>query len=171
MCGVTLENWRLCVQNDAYEVSDLGNVRRVKPAKGAKVGKILRPGYLKAGGYAIVALSTDAKPKTYAVHLLVAAAFLDGFGEACLQVAHSDGNPRNNALSNLRMATPKENCADQLIHGTRSRGSHRPLAKLSEAQIQTIRADQRISRLIAKEYGVSRQLIDGIKNGVRWAHV
>ena len=139
-----MEVWKTCASNENYEVSNLGSVRRVTKTKGAKPGLILKQATTK-NGYRKVSLSSGSEVVTHLVHRLVAEAWLPDF-DFDRQVAHNDGNPSNNKASNLRMATPKENSADTLRHGTRSLGSRRPMAKLSEEQVILIRADQRKHR-------------------------
>lgn len=79
-------------------------------------GKKLKP--IPTGkGYLGVNLPESGKYKRYLIHRLVLAAFVgpcpDGM-EGC----HSDGNPENNALENLRWDTPSANARDRIHHGT-----------------------------------------------------
>ena len=69
-----MENWKPIEGFPGYDVSDLGRVRRVAVARGATVGKLLRPSFDK-GGYLHVSLSKDDKKTTKQVHGLVARAF------------------------------------------------------------------------------------------------
>ena len=43
-------------------------------------------------------------------------------------------------------------------------------AKLTLEQVNAIRKDDRLQRIIAEEYGVKQSLISRIKNGIRWQH-
>jgi hypothetical protein len=80
------------------------------------------------------------------------------------EAAHSCGkghvgciNPRH-----LRWATPKENNADRLIHGTDLRGERNHLAKLAEADVREIRRlalEGMTQRAIARQYEVSEPAI------------
>lgn len=154
-----------------YEVSSLGRVRRSgHPNKGARVGHVLKPG-ATSGGRQMVVLRKDGKSHAKLVSRLVCEAFHGPPPCDRPQAAHGDGNVLNNAAQNLRWASAVENMADTIAHGTRSWGSKRPLAKLSEADIVAIRNDCRYGHQIAGDYGVCRQLIDGIRNGKRWKHV
>src|SRR5688500_14345686 len=65
------ETWLPCVSAPAYEVSDLGGVRR----RGSTVP--LRP-HRQASGYRTVVLAVDGKPICRGVHVLVAEAHLLG---------------------------------------------------------------------------------------------
>lgn len=115
------EIWKPVVgYEDEYEVSNLGQVRRVKAAQGAKVGAILAQQELKKrGGYLSVGLSkAGAAKKRITVHRIVAMAFL-GPTELPL-VRHIDGNPKNNNVDNLRFGTPFENARDRVRHGRSS---------------------------------------------------
>lgn len=77
-------------------------------------------------------------------------------------------NPRH-----MRWATPAENQADRLLHGTDLRGEAAPWSKLTEAQVIEIRAlsSHTLRRDIAARFGVSTSAIDLIVNGKRWTHV
>ena len=59
----------------AYEVSDLGRVRRATPACGATVGKVLKP-FVNSRGYVRVNLYRNRKGISTFVHRLVAEAFI-----------------------------------------------------------------------------------------------
>jgi hypothetical protein len=64
----------------------------------------------------------------------------------------------------MRDMTEKSRTADRA-------GESNGNAKLTEADIPTIRADKRIQRVIAAEYGVSPQHIERIKNRKTWKHI
>lgn len=63
------------------------------------------------GHYPNVRLSDYGKLKTYRIHRLMGMAFLDLKPE--MEVDHIDGNPFNNHISNLRIATRSQNCYNQ----------------------------------------------------------
>ena len=94
-----IERWRAVPGYDAYEVSDLGRVRRGP--------RVLRD-QPHNGGYRHVQLWTDGKPRTGLLHVLVARAFI-GPTPADHDVNHIDGDKSNNTLSNLEYATRSEN--------------------------------------------------------------
>jgi hypothetical protein len=109
---------------DLYEVSSCGRVRgmdRTIYYKDGRVrfyrGVILKGATHRTGGYPLVNLSRDHKPKGFAVHQLVALAFIGPRPEG-QEVRHWDGNPLNNNVSNLLYGTPVENAQDKLRHGT-----------------------------------------------------
>jgi hypothetical protein len=106
-----------------YEISSLGNVRsldrRVWSARGfwaALKGRVIRPAALPTG-HLHVLLRHDGKRSNRQVHRMVLEAFVgpcpDGM-EAC----HGDGDPANNALSNLRWDSRSANLKDAVRHGT-----------------------------------------------------
>lgn len=93
----------------ANENGDIISVERyVKHVKGGV--QILRSRKLSKfknkSGYVTVALSKEGKVKTQYVHRLVISAFK---GISDLVVDHIDGNRSNNALSNLRYCTQRDN--------------------------------------------------------------
>lgn len=89
------------------------------------------------------------------------------------EAAHSCGkgheacvNPRH-----LRWATPVENAADRVIHGTEVRGSAKPGAKLTESDVLAIRAlkGSATQREIGDRFGVDGETVGNIHRGETWA--
>jgi hypothetical protein len=75
---------------------------------------------------------------------------------------HSDGNPENNALENLRWGSPSENNRDAVAHGTL------PNRKLSADDAVEIFHSQKSSRELAVIYGVTQQHVGEIRAGRCW---
>jgi hypothetical protein len=114
------ENWRPVLGFDGfYEVSDLGRVRSLRTSRGIRViPKVLKQQERK-GGYLHVVLKSKTDKRLRLVHQLVLESFI-GTKPSGKQCAHGDGKRQNNVLGNLRWATPKENSADRMKHGTTS---------------------------------------------------
>lgn len=99
-----------------YEISNIGRVRSVNKqvfngfAYYERKGHVLAP-HLRPNGYYSAMLYKDGKYKCFAVHRLVALAFLPN-PENKPFIDHIDGNPQNNKLENLRWCTQKENMAN-----------------------------------------------------------
>jgi len=91
------------------------------------------------------------------------------------QVAHSCGNASCWAGEHLRWATPAENEADKIAHGTAHVGARHPMAKLSDSDVLTIRRrfeDEDITKTaLAKEYDVTVQTIHNIIKRRNWTHI
>lgn len=88
------------------------------------------------------------------------------------EAAHNCGNGHLGCVNggHLRWATPKENHADKLIHGTHDRGERNSQAKLTEADVAAIRSRVGISyQQIAKQFGVSATTVWRVKRRLRWA--
>lgn len=115
------EIWRPIPINelqDRYEVSNFGNIRSLDriDCKGQhRKGRLLST--KKDKGYLRCTLSIDGKLKTYAIHRLVAQAFIPN-PDNLPQVNHKDecktknyaGTPENNFEDgNLEWVTPKQN--------------------------------------------------------------
>lgn len=91
------------------------------------------------------------------------------------QVAHNCGRGRDGCVNrmHLRWATPKENTADKLVHGTALRGSLHPRAKITESKVREIRklAEVLPQNDIAKMFGLGKTTVGKIVNRLTWAHV
>ncbi|WP_181008468.1 NUMOD4 domain-containing protein [Sphingomonas montanisoli] len=159
-----------------YEVSNLGRVRRDlnTPARGISVpGHVLQR--VDAGqGYDIVSLCRDGVTTNWRVHRLVLIAFCGPEPFDGAQACHNDGQPKNCALTNLRWASPIDNQADRVRHGTDCRGEAVYGAVLTEEKVRQIRAriaQRERNRPIAEDYGVSISTIHLIRHNRIWRHV
>ena len=106
-----------------YEVSDLGRIRTVPRTVAIGSGhrqipQRIRKQFPTKAGYMIVVLSRGNEVRSLTVHSLVLTAFVGPRPEG-LEACHSDGDKRNNALSNLRWDTKHANYLDAVRIGTR----------------------------------------------------
>jgi len=166
--------WRNIPGIEEYQISDLGQVRRIKKAHGAKTGRHLAAWINKQTGYPSVSMHINNKRVNETIHKLVALAFLGLPPSGKHVVAHNDGSKTNNHWTNLRWDTPKGNMADTLIHGTHNRGSNNGQSKLDAFTVKVIRrlVMAKIPHsFIAREFGICRQTVGDIKNRRRWAHL
>jgi len=132
---------------------------RLKPGTGTK-------------GHRYVNLHRDGKQHCRYVHHLILEAFVGPCPNG-MEACHNDGNPSNNALSNLRWDTPKSNNADKLAHGTLLFGSAMPHAKLNEAKVAEIKALDKMGlsrREIGARFGIGPNYVGSIVRGKRWVH-
>lgn len=159
-----MATWITCADFPDYEISDDAVVRRRVTRNYIPAGRVIRQ-WKDKNGYLRVALKyAPGKQKKVPVHTLVCVAF-HGPRPDGQQVAHSDGNKENNAPSNLRWATAKENMGDTLAHGSRVWGSRHYRAKLSDADVATIlhlRSSGVTIRELAARFGVHKTTISGI---------
>lgn len=159
-----------------YEASNLGNVRKDIASSNRSLGiagKILKPSANKFG-YQHISLSKNGVVKTHRVAKVILSAFCGDKPFEKAHVAHNDGNPSNNKLTNLRWATALENQYDVLRHGNRCNGEDVFGAKLKADDI--IRIRQRIlngerNKPIAEDFGVSISTIHLIRHNRIWRHV
>lgn len=106
------EEWRAVSIAPEYEVSSLG---RVKSHKG-RAPRILRPCINPLGYHNHTLYTADGRIFTTA-HVLVMTEFVGPRPEG-MDIRHIDGDPGNNALSNLAYGTHSENMRDKRRHGT-----------------------------------------------------
>jgi hypothetical protein len=163
------EQWRTIKSHPAYEVSDHGRVRRQTSGRGAIPGRVLR--YRPSTkGYARAALHDENGRHDVLVHVLVLTTFVGPRPTPNHQVNHRDGDKSNNHVSNLEWATPKENNQHAWDTGLQKPrpGTLNGRARLTEADVQAIRASTEADRKIAPRYGVSRSLIGQIRRRETW---
>lgn len=174
-----VENWRPIAGWPGYEVSDCGNVRSFKRSSSGRkfVARYDLPSRDKKqrllNGYPAVVLSDNGKKKDALVHSLVLEAFVSSRPEG-MQAAHNDGNKRNNTVANLRWATPVENNADKIAHGTHQVGVKATNVKLSEDSVREIRrlyAEGVSAKKLSATFGTCLGNIWNIVLRLSWSHI
>lgn len=161
---------------ELYEISSIGRLRRKSASKMAPAGYVLKCS-LDVDGYPRYRLSKRRKYWTVKAHRLVALAFLGPPPFPNAQVAHFDGNKRNNNVSNLRWATQKENAADNVRLGV-AHGAHRGvehhLARLSTDTVVRLRCLVAFGSSIvdaAKAFGLHKMTAYDAIVGKTWSHI
>lgn len=161
-----------------YEVSNKGRVRSLKFVHLHGIPRLLKTNLSKKipnkQQYVNVSLGIGKGRTQKSVHRLVLIAFVSPPPSKTHQGAHRDGNAVNNWVTNLRWATPVENEADKLLHGTRCQGESHGKAVLTEKQVREIRAVKPYKNWAADlsaKYGVQRAAIYKIRSGYRWSSV
>lgn len=167
-----MEIWKPVVGHEQwYEVSNLGRVKRVKPAGGARVGVCLKP-FPNNSGYYRVFPCINGKNITCYIHHLVALAFLgprpDGH-----DINHKDGCKTNNSADNLEYVTRTENHLHAIENGLWRLGEKHYNSKLTEPEIVRIRSLSHFMphSHIAELFNVHRSTIYEIVQRKIWKHV
>lgn len=156
---------------DKYFISDDGKVYSDKYNERREL--IPRKNYK---GYLYVNLCKNGKYKSKMIHRLVAKYFLENYSDN-LQVNHIDGNKENNNFSNLEMVTQSEN----MLHAFRTglnvslKGEEHWCSKLTEKEVKEIREKYipyvYTQKMLAEEYGVSKDEIKLIVGRQKWKHI
>lgn len=167
--------WRPVPAHPAYEVSERGEVRRTFTFRHYRAGMLLKQKPNRTG-YMVVTLSTDGERRDVFAHRLVALAFVGPPPTAKHQVAHGDGNPKNNRWQNLRWATASENALDRRSHGTvpDRKGEKHPMARLTDELVFAMRrrrGEGAYFREIAKEFGIPKLTVYDAVTGKTWGHI
>jgi hypothetical protein len=167
------ERWVACREfPDHYEVSDCGQVRRIKAGMGARRGRPRKQVRHKIG-YMQCMLSVGNRCYMRSVHRLVADAFLGPIPPG-LVVNHKNGVKHDNRLANLEIVTLGENRAHSYrVLGVKpNRGKIGPAhdrAKFGTDVVLAIRSAFNSGKAngpaLAEKYGVSRQTIYRIARG------
>lgn len=89
---------------------------------------------------------------------------------------HICDNPACVNIEHMRLGTHAENMADMRAKGRhrwgrRPRGTEVNTNKLTPEQVLAIRADSRSGPQIARDYGVSKTLVNLIKKRKTWRHL
>jgi hypothetical protein len=92
------------------------------------------------------------------------------FGEfdKALWVLHKCDNPICTNPTHLYLGTRADNMRDMVDRARQPRGERARLSKLKLAQVKLIWLDDRPARIVAQDYGITRQTVRDIKNGKTW---
>lgn len=161
------EIWKMIENFPAYEVSSLGRVRNIIGSRRFPPGHVLKSRPKTDGPYLVIGLFKDGRRYPFAVHRLVMDAFV-GIRPEGYDRSHIDGDPTNNAVSNLTFEPASKNNSRKYGHGTGQRGSRGTNAKLTDEQVAAIRSDNRKSGALAKLYGCNRSTINRIRSKKTW---
>lgn len=157
-----------------YEVSDSGRVRRSQPGRNTFPGRVLKPKTDK-DGYLVVGLRNRGPQWNVAVSRLVALGFHGSPPTDEHEAAHADGDKNHNVPGNIYWATPAENCADNVAHGTQVHGEDQHLAKLTATKVVAMRRQRRATgasySVLGAEYGVTARTAWLACTGQTWARV
>ena len=144
-----MEQWKQIQEVPEYEISDQGCLRRGT--------RILNP-HLNRRGYRKAQLWQGGKRvASKKIHTLVLEAFV-GPRPRNMECRHLDGNPENNAISNLRWGTWAENHQDALGHGRR-------MDKLTKDDATEIRQSSESIHELSRRFKVCRKHIRDIRSG------
>lgn len=156
-----------------FEASSDGRIRRIiKTRYNQKLGEITLSDN-PSNRYLKCALVLNGKLKRFSVHRLILLAFR-GPCPTGMEGAHLNGNTKDNRIENLAYKTKLENEADKIAHGTRPRGEHVGVSRLTAGRVRLIRSDLRkgITAIkLAEQYGVNPSTISQIRHGKTWRHV
>lgn len=74
-------------------------------------------------------------------------------------------------IEHLFLGTNADNIADKVAKGRQARGERAGGAKLTEADVRTIRAGEGPQREVASRFGICQQTVSEIRLGEKWKHV
>ena len=171
--SISEPEWRPIPDWSHYEVSEWGDIRRVKAWRTRKPGAVLAP-FFRNNGYVQIVLYTNGHARRFLIHRLVAFTFLGPQPTPLHEVAHLNGNGRNNHYSNLCWMLHRENEAHKALHGTLRRGSQVGTALLDEPKVRLIKSLLQMGKsrqALAQRFGVSASTIRQISQNTTWRHV
>lgn len=159
------EEWRdIPGYEGLYQVSNIGNVKRLKSGEIAKQ----QP---NEKGYLRISLYRDRKYQLARIHRLVLLTFI-GAPSAGMVVNHKNGVKSDNRLENLEYITQKENVRHSIeILGKGQLGEGHHNHKLTESDVQEIRHLLKcglLHREISERFDVVPSTIGWIARGVTW---
>lgn len=160
-------DWRFCVENDCYAVTNCGSILRVCRRQKSKSGNVISKyetvvlkGSIDKYGYVVYKMSIDGIKKHVKGHRLVLNAYC---GESELQANHIDGVKTNNNIENLEWVTALENNNHAVKTGLwkPKKGINQKLHPSNYVAIYFMIKHLGVKRaVIAEKNKVSRQTID-----------
>lgn len=134
-------------------------------------GCILWEGRLNPGGYGRISMRVG-KRRWWMAHRIAYELASGPIPDGLLVMHRCDVRNCVNP-DHLRLGTQSDNIRDMYAKGRDNcpRGVDRRGAKLNPAKVLAIRADPRIQREIAADYGISQSVVAEVRQGKAWAHV
>lgn len=177
---LSTEEWRPVVGYEGwYSVSNLGRVRRERPASCTRAGRLLKPQRnqgprserARHAYYFVRLYRGDGVQRPAYVAALVAAAFIgprpDGY-----EVNHKDENKLNNRATNLEYLTKLQNARHSAASSCGERASN---VRLTADQVRAIRREYAAGGTsypkLGRKYGCTHQSIYDIVRRKNWKSV
>lgn len=161
-----------------YEVSNMGQVRRIGKSRGARVGHSLTPTQGGEGGKYLKLVFGRRGIKDY-VHRIVARAFWGAPPSSRHEVNHKNGDTKDNRAENLEWVTRSENN----MHSYRMLGRTASVpigekqwnSKLTEADVRDIRdlwaTGGYTQSQLASQFGVLQTTVSRLVLRQSWKHI
>lgn len=169
-----MTEWRTIPSYPDFQASAEGHIRRrVGVVHGKKAGDLLCEDRSKKG-YLIVTLRVNGRSRRRGINRLVCEAFHGHSPDSGMHAAHNNGRPADNRPGNLRWATVSENHLDKRLHGTATCGVRNAAAKLTAADVGTIRrmcAAGTIQSVVANLFGIVQPHVSRIVRRASWEHI
>lgn len=153
-----------------YKVDEYGNIYN-------KCGKCLKPNKNQKGYLRVYLYDNKYKRKGFAIHKLVANAFIPNPNNLP-QVNHKDGNKENNDIANLEWCTGSENVKHAIAIGhhyiPHGKDENSTYHKLTQGQVDFIRKHYRFrdknfnSKKLGEMFGVNKGTIMLVVNNKTW---
>lgn len=152
---------------NGYYVDENGNIY-------GKRKEVLMPVFQKKTGYNRISLVKDGKAHNFSIHRIVAEMFIEN-PLNLPQVNHKNGIKTDNRVENLEWVSRSENQLHKIhVLGKGLEGERNPQRKLTKEKVLIIyqMAKNGVCYTeISKQFGISRSVISGIKNGKNWNNV
>lgn len=174
--------WCVIPEFSDYEVSEYGDVRRVRDSPTRHAYHRLR-GSMSCDGYIEYSLMSPRgeKHSHRLAHVLVCEVFNGPRPSGKHEVAHKNGSRIANHFSNLEWKTRAENHADMQTHGTAMKGIRNGRSKITEDDVRFIREEYiNIKRAGVKSrsvseldtmFGLHRATVLDIAKKRTWRHI
>ena len=174
-----METWKLIPDWPEYEVSSLGNVKRIVPAQGAKVGRILRPSIYPKTGYKYVMLQHRKHGKHMLIHRLVALAFLGKPPTQKHECNHINGIKLDNHFQNLEWVTHAQNGQHSYRMGMTKKPTTRHGEEVFGCSISTEIAQAILDapqgygtgKKLAEKFNTTKYVVSFIRRRRTWKHL
>jgi hypothetical protein len=164
-----------------YQISNLGRVKSlsriweagIKGVYRTKLDTIRKLQITKKGYAQIILKHPDNKSKGYAVHRLVAKAFIPNL-KSFPQVNHIDCNKLNNHVSNLEWCTNDFNIKHANKNGLHGKGELHARSKWKESDVLLFRKlhSEGVKMVdISKKYGINSGTLFSIIHRTNWKHI
>ena len=157
-----------------YLIAPWGAVYSNRRGSWWRLGQSLR-GKKGARDLGIMLQHIDGTRHAMLVHRLVLLAFTGPPANSDMQARHWDDDPQSNVHGNLLWGNATENRQDLIRNGRIPRGERLWKAKLTEADVRTIRTDYAEGAgntiTLAKRFQVGTDVISRIINYKAWSHV